>query len=112
VSVEPSSGGGARVRVTVRNTSERAGKEVVQVYVRAPDGIASGARELQAFTPVLLEPAARCRVELDLDQRAFRHWRDGAGWTVAPGTYEVFVGRSSRDVVLGGTVHVYATESA
>jgi beta-glucosidase len=111
MSVEPSSGVGARVGVTVRNTSDRAGKEVVQVYVSAPHGVGSGARELAAFAPVWLEPGAGRRVELELDRRAFRHWQDGAGWTIAPGTYEVFVGRSSRDLVLGGTVHVHATES-
>ena len=68
LTVEPVSGVGARVSVTVRNTSERAGKEVVQVYVRAPHGVGSGARELEAFAPVWLEPGAAARVELELDR--------------------------------------------
>jgi hypothetical protein len=44
-------------------------------------------------------------VELDLDQRAFRHWQDGRGWTIAPGTYEVYIGRSIQDLPLHGRVH-------
>ena len=91
---------GARVAVTVRNTAQRAGKEVVQVYVRAPAEVGSGALELKAFTPVWLEPGAEKQVELELDRRAFRHWHDGQGWTVAPGDYEIRVGRSSQDLPL------------
>jgi beta-glucosidase len=105
LTVESKSDVGARVGVTVRNTSRRAGKEVVQVYVRAPFGVGSGARELKAFAPVWLEPGASRRVELDLDQRAFRHWQDGRGWTIAPGTYEVYIGRSIQDLPLHGRVH-------
>src|SRR5439155_22512543 len=61
--VEPSSGVGARVGATVRNTSDRAGKEVVQIYLSAPHGVGSGARELAAFAPVGLERGAGRRVE-------------------------------------------------
>ena len=91
------------IGVTVRNTSERAGKEVVQVYLRAPTGVGTGARELEAFAPAWLEAGAARRVELQLERRAFRHWQDGAGWIVAAGTYQVFAGRSSQDLVLGGS---------
>jgi beta-glucosidase len=90
----------ARVALTVRNTGRRAGKEVVQVYIRAPSGVGTGARELKAYTPVWLEPGASQRVELVLGARAFRHWQAGHGWAVTPGEYEVFAGRSSVELPL------------
>jgi beta-glucosidase len=102
--VERTSESGARVAVTVRNTAQRAGKEVVQVYVQAPEGADSGAPELKGFVPVWLEAGESRRIVLDLDQRAFRHWQDGAGWTIAPGTYLIYVGRSSQDLALQASV--------
>jgi beta-glucosidase len=95
-----------RVAVTVRNTGQRAGKEVVQVYMRAPAGLGSGAIELKAFAPVWLVPGEARRIELPLDRRAFRHWTDGVGWQVLPGQYAVLVGRSSVDLPLRATLDV------
>ena len=94
------------VAVTVRNIGARAGKEVVQVYVRAPSEVGSGAIELKAFSPVWLEPGASRRIVLQLDHRAFRHWVDGQGWHVALGAYEVLVGRSSADLPLRGIINI------
>jgi beta-glucosidase len=91
-----------RVAVAVQNTGGRAGKEVVQVYVRAPEG----GIELKAFAPVWLEPGESRHVELELDRRAFRHWIDGQGWQVAAGQYEVLVGRSSVDLPLRARVNI------
>ena len=84
-----------RLSVNVRNTGRRPGKEVVQVYIRPPDGVI----ELKAFAPVRLEPGASKTVEFALEGLAFRHWNDH-GWQIAPGQYQVFVGRSSVDLPL------------
>jgi beta-glucosidase len=97
---ELADGGTVTVSVDVTNTGPRTGKQVVQVYVRdrgacvyRPD------RELRAFTKVALEPGESTRVELPLGQRAFAFWDVAAdGWTVEPGTFEVLVGVSSRDL--------------
>jgi beta-glucosidase len=91
--------------VKVRNTGARGGKEVVQVYVRAPEEIASGAIELKAFANVWVEPGSTETVEFRLDDRAFRHWTDH-GWHIAPDAYEVLVGRSSVDLPLRGIVTI------
>ncbi|MBV9545021.1 MAG: glycoside hydrolase family 3 C-terminal domain-containing protein, partial [Chloroflexi bacterium] len=111
LAVERTSESGARVAVTVRNTSGRAGKEVVQVYVRAPGNVGSGAPELKGFAPVWLEAGESRPISIDLDRRAFRHWQDG--WIITPGTYVISVGRSSQDIALQGSVQCGdATESA
>ncbi len=90
-----------RLSLNVRNTGTRPGKEVVQVYIRPPDGVL----ELKAFAPVWVEPGATQHVELALDQRAFRHWTDH-GWHVSPGQYEVLVGRSSVDLPLAALISI------
>ncbi|MBB3083827.1 glycoside hydrolase family 3 C-terminal domain-containing protein [Geodermatophilus sabuli] len=96
----------ARLSVTVANTGDRAGKHVVQVYVATSAGpVRRPARELRAFTPVVLEPGERRTVTVDLDRRAFAYWdvREG-GWVVPPGSYTVQIGASAVDVVASATV--------
>jgi len=89
-----------QVSVTVRNVGDRAGKEVVQLYVR--DEAASLARpdkELKGFQKVHLEPGERVVVSFILDERAlafFDPYRKM--WVAEPGEFEVLVGGSSRDI--------------
>jgi beta-glucosidase len=97
---------GARVRVTLRNSGARRGKEVVQVYVAPADRDATRPlRELRAFAPVELDPGEEREVELALDWRAFSGWDEAAGgWARLPGPFEIAVGRSSRDLPLAATL--------
>ena len=88
------------VEVPVRNTGSRAGAEVVQCYVEAPeDGVFRPTRELRGWSKVVLEPGGRARVRVVLSDRAFAHWDPAEHrWRIAPGRYRVAVGRSSRDI--------------
>jgi beta-glucosidase len=97
------------VHVTVRNTGERAGSEVVQVYLAKPDSVVwRPAQELAAFAKLHLGAGEERRCTLALDQVAFRVYDTAAGaWVVEPGTYEVRVGRSS--VELTATIAVEVT---
>jgi len=89
-----------RVKVNVRNTSTRAGKEVVQVYVRPPSTQSTKRPiELKGFATLRLGPGEAAEANIELDERAFAHWSGEAGaWAVEPGEYELLVGRSSRDI--------------
>ncbi|SFK15005.1 glycoside hydrolase family 3 C-terminal domain-containing protein [Cellulomonas sp. KH9] len=97
-------GEGADVRldvaVTVTNTGSRAGREVVQVYVRDPEAaVVRPTRELRAFAPVDLEPGASGEVTFTLGARALSYWHPGLRrWVVESGRFVVEVGASSRDV--------------
>ncbi len=96
------------VQVTVRNTGERAGSEVVQLYLRAERSVLwRPAKELKAYRKVRLEAGQEQRVSLPLDRRAFRVYDVAAqAWLVEAGSYEVLVGRSSVDIAARTTIEV------
>ncbi|MFC6729732.1 glycoside hydrolase family 3 C-terminal domain-containing protein, partial [Natronoarchaeum mannanilyticum] len=86
-------------RVDVENVADRAGREVVQAYVRPPEtGVERPERELAGFAAVEVEAGDSKTVEIELSEMAFARYDEDAGWTVDEGTYEIEIGRSSRDV--------------
>jgi beta-glucosidase len=86
--------------VRIRNSGERRGSEVVQVYVGS-EHPARPARELKAFQRIDLDAGAEGEVTFMLGERAFSGWDTDAGrFGVIPGTHEIAVGRSSRDLRL------------
>ncbi|UGB34837.1 glycoside hydrolase family 3 C-terminal domain-containing protein [Microbacterium sp. cx-55] len=97
------------VTVTVTNTGERAGSDVVQVYVgrSTPSRMPRPTRELKGFSKVRLEPGASTTVRVPLGDRAFRYFDvDLGSWQVEGGEYDVSVGHHSGDHTLSETVHV------
>ncbi|MGN8245772.1 glycoside hydrolase family 3 C-terminal domain-containing protein [Cellulomonas soli] len=88
------------VRVTVTNTGERAGAEVVQVYVGdVQASVLRPTRELKAFRKVVLEPGASQEVAFTLTARDLSFWHPTLRrWVVEGGTFRLEVGSSSRDV--------------
>ncbi|MCP2259219.1 beta-glucosidase [Streptoalloteichus tenebrarius] len=103
-------GQGIPVRVKVRNTGTRPGREVVQVYLSRPGGsVEYPVRWLAGFATVDARQGASATVEVSLPARAFEHWdQEHGSWLVEPGTYRVEVGRSSRDLRLSAEVEVRA----
>lgn len=81
------------VRVEVANSGSRAGREVVQVYLR-PDGEPV---RLIGWVGVRLEPGQSARVDVPCDPRVQRIWRDG-GWHPLPARGEVLIARGLGDV--------------
>jgi beta-glucosidase len=107
------SGTSVEVGVTVTNTGDRAGREVVQLYVGDPEAaIPRPPRELRGFEKVALEPGESARVTFRLTDRDLSYWStltgDSGGWTLEAGDFEIAVGASSRDLRLTATVHVDA----
>jgi len=87
------------LRVTVRNTGDRPGREVVQAYLGRPPGDETRpARTLAAFGIASAAPGDLAEVRLRIPARAFAHWDDDlSDWDWSPGPFTVLVGRSSRD---------------
>ena len=101
---------GRTASVTVTNTGDRAGSEVVQLYVSAPSGgVPVPRRELRGFEKVSLEPGESMRVRFELDTRAYSHWDVVShGWVVAGGRYTVEIGRSAHDIAVSAPVDLPA----
>ncbi|MCR8693753.1 glycoside hydrolase family 3 C-terminal domain-containing protein [Rhodococcus pyridinivorans] len=102
------SDGDLTVHVTVTNIGERAGAEVVQVYVGVPDSsVARAPRELKGFTKVRLEPGESQRVAVHVRRDDLAYWDTRVdSWVVEGGTYSIEIGASSRDIRQTLTVDV------
>ncbi|HWQ06995.1 MAG TPA: glycoside hydrolase family 3 C-terminal domain-containing protein, partial [Feifaniaceae bacterium] len=97
---------GNEVRFFVRNTGDRAGAEIVQVYIsKQGSAVFRAEQELKGFARVWLEPGERKPVVIRLDEHAFAYFHTAVNaWIKEPGEYEIRVGASSRDVRLKTTV--------
>jgi len=99
---------GVAVDVNVKNIGQRAGAEVVQLYIH--DGhskIDRPVHELKAFSRVELNPGESKRVQLNVYNSAFQYWNPSTKhWTLDPGTFEIQVGSSSRDIRLRAPIQI------
>jgi beta-glucosidase len=98
------------VTVSVVNTGERAGKEVVQLYVGDPSAaVARPLRELKAFAKVAVQPGEARTVVFRLDARDLSYWSTSRHrWVLEGGAFTLAVGASSRDLRLSAAVDVPA----
>lgn len=89
------------VEGVVTNTGDRAGSDVVQVYVRDHTGVVRRPpRELAGYAKVRLLPGESARVSIRISARAFAYFDvDADGWRTPSGAYDLEVARSSADVV-------------
>lgn len=101
----------ATVTVTVRNTGSRAGKEVVQLYVKhAGSSVVRPVKELKGFAKISLEPGEAAEVSFILDKRSFAYFNtDIHDWFAESGTYDILVGPSSADTPLTAPIDVHST---
>jgi beta-glucosidase len=106
-----SAGEDVAVHVLVRNTGNRAGRDVVQVYASRPDGsVERPVRWLAGFAPVDLDAGDSAMVDVVVAARAFQHWDSTAGvWLTEPGAFRLDVGRSSRNLPLFAEISVVPT---
>ncbi|MGV9680985.1 beta-glucosidase H [Nocardia sp. NPDC003482] len=86
--------------LTVANTGDRRGKQVVQAYLSRPESaIDRPVRWLAAFATLTLDPGESREIAIALPHRAFEHWTAG-GWATEPGTFTLHVGTSVADLPL------------
>ncbi|MGW0711638.1 glycoside hydrolase family 3 C-terminal domain-containing protein [Streptomyces sp. NPDC002643] len=99
-----------RLRLTVTNTGDRQGKEVVQVYVGDPQASVDRPRqELKAFAKVDLAPGTSVPVTFELRARDLSFYSAARRRRVLePGDFDIAVGSSSRDIRLSATMSVDA----
>lgn len=97
-------GGQIQVEVKVTNVGRRAGKEVVQLYVSAPQGkLGKPARELKAFAKTReLQAGESQLVILTINEKNLTSYDDTgkvarSAWILEAGDYHFYMGNSVRD---------------
>ncbi|MEJ2444205.1 MAG: glycoside hydrolase family 3 N-terminal domain-containing protein [Exilibacterium sp.] len=91
--------GSVQVSVSVENTGERAGDEVVQLYIR--DKVSSVTRpvkELRGFQRVSLQPGEKREFQFTLGPEALSLWDSAMQLVVEPGEFEIMVGSNSEEL--------------
>ena len=92
---------GNTVSVSVKNTGNLAGAEVVQLYIGAPqDGLHRPARGLKGFQKIFLQPGESKTVLFQLTDRCFALWQDG--WKVPGGAYTVCISGLTASIEKSG----------
>ncbi|KAI4261674.1 MAG: hypothetical protein L6R42_003127 [Xanthoria sp. 1 TBL-2021] len=97
------------VKISLKNTGSRQGKQVVQVYVSFPEGVVDAStgdkidfpvRQLRGFEKIELEASKSQDIEIELTRKDFSYWSRGLGNWVMPteGKFNISIGASSRDL--------------
>ncbi len=88
------------ISIDITNTGQRAGSEIVQLYISANESpIIRPPKELKSFTKAHLEPGQTKTVELQVSLSDLIYYDSRIhNWTYGLGTYTVRVGSSSRDI--------------
>lgn len=95
------------VSFTLGNNGSREGVEVPQLYVGFPSSAGEPPHQLKGFQAARLGKGKSTRVTLPLNDRAVSVWDvESRSWAVQAGTFQVFVGSSSRDARLTGSFEV------
>lgn len=103
--------------VTVKNTGNTAGKEVVQLYVSAPQGaLGKPAKELKAYAKTdVIAPGASASVSLTVPKSAMASYDDSgctghkSCYVLEAGNYGVWIGTDVRSAVQTASFEVTAT---
>jgi beta-glucosidase len=93
-----STGNGTHITIPVTNSSNIAGDEVVQVYVKRNNDPAAPVKNLRAFKRVRIEPGKTQEITLQIDPASFEFYDAAADGLVAkPGSYTILYGGTSAD---------------
>ena len=99
------------VSFKLKNTGEVKGKEVAQLYVGLKNSkIFRERKGLKGFVKVELEPNEEKVINIPFDEYTFRYFNVKTNkWEVEEGNYQIYIGSSSKDMRLMGTIHKEGT---
>ena len=84
------------VRVRVKNTGDRTGSEVVQLYLQdVSASVVRPVKELKGFEKVTLEPGSFADVEFEITEEMLRFYNENATFCSEEGEFRVYIGNSS-----------------
>jgi beta-glucosidase len=101
---EITQGENLELSVDITNIGDRAGKEIVQLYVRdIKSSLVRPPKELKGFEKVNLRPGEKVTVSFELTARDLSFYDpDQKSWVCEPGEFEVLIGSSSADLRVRG----------
>lgn len=88
--------------VNVKNTGDRAGSEVIQLYIHdVKSTVDRPQKELKGFQKVSLQPGESRDVSITIDRAALSFYDESAGdWTAEPGQFTALIGTASDNLPL------------
>lgn len=89
--------GSIKASVTLKNVGERAGKEVVQLYIRdLHASVARPLKELKGFKKIYLEAGESKKIEFEITPEMLKIWDINMQYVAEPGLFRVFIGHDSN----------------
>lgn len=101
----------AEISFTLINTGKASGEEVAQLYLR--DVVAQPLRpvkELKDFQKVFLEPGESKKITFKIDREKLSFYDSELNWIAQPGKFEIYIGSSSKDIRLQGSLYLKAAQ--
>lgn len=93
------------ISCNIENTGRCDGAEVVQLYVKAPQGVYKPVKELKGFAKVYLKAGESKRAEITLQKQDLRYWNtEHNNWITEGGEYELQLCSDSQCVKLSQSV--------
>ena len=101
------------VSFKIKNIGDRDGKEIAQLYIGKKDSFVFRPKyELKGFKKVAIKAGEEVEVEIPFDEYSFRYFNIATNkFEIEGGTYQVYVGSSSRDILLEGETEVKGTDA-
>jgi beta-glucosidase len=96
-----------RIKVTVKNTGEIAGAEVVQIYVKKPGSIKLPEQELKSFDKVFLKPGESKKITFEIPIEDLRYFDELKNeWVLGKGNVKMMIGSASDDIKISKEVEL------
>jgi len=88
-----------KASVTLTNTGDIPGEEVVQLYIADPvASISRPVKELKNFRKVMLQPGEKKEVSFDITPGDLKFYNNELVYDWEPGVFKIYIGTSSADV--------------
>jgi beta-glucosidase len=94
-----------KVSFVLKNSGKMEASEIPQLYVQdLKSSVERPVKELKDFIKVKLQPGEKVKVELEINQQDLSYYDEAtSSWVAEPGTFNVMIGSSSKDIKLQGS---------
>ena len=97
----------AVVYFTIKNSGNRDGDEVVQLYIRdMVSSVAQPLKQLKGFQRIHLKAGEQKEVSFAITPGLLKILNDKMKWVVEPGDFRIMIGASSKDIRLREIISV------